>query len=379
MNKNSGGAVTSTKTYYPAGGVMRVDGTRYYVLKDHLGSASVVTNQSATTVGEDRFYPFGETRFTTGNMQTDKLFTGQREITGLGIYNFGARFYSPKLGRFLSADTIVPGYANPQSWNRYSYVANRPLNLTDPTGHRCSPQDDCAGPKYSLEGRVFNLKWRIKHDFGITMSDAVHNWDAQNLMIVYQGLSNINNTVLGGNVQDNVGGSTFLLDGNAAGHYSGFTSGNKVTFYTSATIPLQNLYHEFGHLLDNAFDDAFSSMVGKFPHHEDGVYMFGGYSIGHINSRDTLLETHLQDPYWTPAHLGAPVDALQHPSGDPAEQWADMFANFVAGNIDMKKTGGQAMHQAVSSYLSNPYLTNATSYSHRGGWHPFSPILNPMP
>jgi hypothetical protein len=43
-------------------------------------------------VGENRYYPFGETRFTTGNMQTDKLFTGQHEITGLGIYHFGARY-----------------------------------------------------------------------------------------------------------------------------------------------------------------------------------------------------------------------------------------------------------------------------------------------
>ncbi len=129
--------MTSTKTYYPAGGAMRVDGTRYYVLKDHLGSASVVTNQSATTVGEDRFYPFGETRFTTGSMQTDKLFTGQRAMAGLGIYDYGARFYSPKLGRFLSADSIVPGYTDPQNLNRFSYVKNNPLRYIDPTGHKC--------------------------------------------------------------------------------------------------------------------------------------------------------------------------------------------------------------------------------------------------
>ncbi len=135
VNKNSGGTVTSTKTFYPAGGAMRVDGTRYYVLKDHLGSASVVTNQSATTVGEDRFYPFGETRFTTGSMQTDKLFTGQRQITGLGIYHFGARFYSPKLGRFLSADTVVTNPFNPQDLNRFSYTLNNPIKYIDPTGH----------------------------------------------------------------------------------------------------------------------------------------------------------------------------------------------------------------------------------------------------
>jgi uncharacterized protein len=107
--------------YYPAAGALRVDGTLYYVLKDHLDSASVVTDSSGNTVGEQRYYPFGEMRLSTGAMLTDKLFTGQREMAGLGIYHFGARFreappkqsgagYSPKSGRFLSAD--------PQSLNR---------------------------------------------------------------------------------------------------------------------------------------------------------------------------------------------------------------------------------------------------------------------
>ena len=114
---------------------MRIDSTLYYVLKDHLGSASVMTDASGNIVGEDRFYPFGETRFTTGTMYTDKLFTGQREITGLDIYHYNARFYSPKLGRFLSADTIVPGYTNPQNLNRYSYVRNDPIKYIDPSGH----------------------------------------------------------------------------------------------------------------------------------------------------------------------------------------------------------------------------------------------------
>jgi hypothetical protein len=50
-----------------------------------------VTDASGNEVGEQRYYPFGETRFTTGTMYTDKLFTGQREISGLGIYRFDAR------------------------------------------------------------------------------------------------------------------------------------------------------------------------------------------------------------------------------------------------------------------------------------------------
>ena len=42
---------------------------------------------------------------------------------------------SPYINRFLSADTIVPGYANPQNLNRYSYVRNNPIKYTDPSGH----------------------------------------------------------------------------------------------------------------------------------------------------------------------------------------------------------------------------------------------------
>ncbi len=80
-------------------------------------------------------YAFGETRFSTGNMFTDRLYTGQRWIAELGIYHFNARFYSPKLGRFLSADTMMSGFANPQNLNRFSYAANNPLRYTDPTGH----------------------------------------------------------------------------------------------------------------------------------------------------------------------------------------------------------------------------------------------------
>ena len=135
VDKTSGGTVTRTVTYYPAAGAMRVNGTLYYVLKDHLGSASVVTDSTGTIVGEQRYYPYGETRVTSGTIYTDKLFTGQREMAGLGIYHYGARFYSPKLGRFLSADTIVPNLYNPQDLNRFSYVRNNPLRYTDPTGH----------------------------------------------------------------------------------------------------------------------------------------------------------------------------------------------------------------------------------------------------
>jgi len=114
----------------------------------------VVTDSTGATVGEQRYYPYGETRLTTGTIYTDKLFTGQRDM-GLGIYDFNARMYDPKLGRFLSADTIVPGAGNPQAYNRYAYTLNNPLRYIDPSGHfTCSnnKNNDDYCPGHSTSG-----------------------------------------------------------------------------------------------------------------------------------------------------------------------------------------------------------------------------------
>jgi hypothetical protein len=74
---------------------MRVNDTLYYTLKDHLDSTTGMTDASGSLISQQSYYPFGQTRFTSGTLYTDKLYTGQRDITGLGIYHYNARFYSP--------------------------------------------------------------------------------------------------------------------------------------------------------------------------------------------------------------------------------------------------------------------------------------------
>jgi hypothetical protein len=50
---------------------------------------------------------------------------------------------SPYINRFLQPDSIIPNPLNPQSYNRYSYVTNRPVNFNDPTGHTYLCDEDC--------------------------------------------------------------------------------------------------------------------------------------------------------------------------------------------------------------------------------------------
>ena len=59
--------------------------------------------------------------------------------------HFVARYYDARIGKFISADSIVPDPANPQSLNRYSYVLNNPLRYTDPSGNRWCESEYCIG------------------------------------------------------------------------------------------------------------------------------------------------------------------------------------------------------------------------------------------
>ncbi|MBC7250372.1 MAG: RHS repeat-associated core domain-containing protein [Anaerolineae bacterium] len=114
---------------------MRRGDVVYYLYGDHLGSVSLVTDHAARITARQRFFPYGETRHATGVPPTDFGFTGQRNESTIGLYDYRARFYDPVLGRFISADTVVPNPGKPQDLNRYAYVRNNPLRYTDPSGH----------------------------------------------------------------------------------------------------------------------------------------------------------------------------------------------------------------------------------------------------
>ncbi|PJB34380.1 MAG: hypothetical protein CO108_28440 [Deltaproteobacteria bacterium CG_4_9_14_3_um_filter_63_12] len=109
---------------------MRSGGTVYYLLSDQLNSTSRIVNSAGAVQSTQYYYPFGGNRGGAFSTLTTRRFTGQyHESTlpgGEGLSYYNARWYDAKLGRFISADTIVPSPQNPQTLNRYAYVVNNP-------------------------------------------------------------------------------------------------------------------------------------------------------------------------------------------------------------------------------------------------------------
>lgn len=120
-------------------GLQSAAGTSYYGM-DGLGSVTTLTGQDGTLQRSYAYEAFGATRAETaadGAPGNPLQFTGQYRDAD-GRYNLRARVYDPSLGRLLSVDPIAPALDEP-SVSRYTYVANRPTVLVDPSGELGQP------------------------------------------------------------------------------------------------------------------------------------------------------------------------------------------------------------------------------------------------
>src|SRR5579885_840086 len=111
----------------------------YYLLSDDLSSVTVVVDYTGV-VAAQVFAPYGQVCWAGGTVPTSFAFTGQRADATTGLDYYGARYYDPAAGIFISADTT-----SGSGLNRYGYVAGNPETLTDPTGHYRACSVGCGG------------------------------------------------------------------------------------------------------------------------------------------------------------------------------------------------------------------------------------------
>jgi RHS repeat-associated protein len=137
---------TLTKAFVPLpdGGVAAYtsSGLEYYRHPDWLGSSRLASTPTRGVYADTAYAPFGETYAQSG--ATDPSFTGQDQNTASNLYDFEYREHSPIQGRWISPDAAglaAVSPRDPQSWNRYAYVSNRPLLSIDQTGLYCMWDD----------------------------------------------------------------------------------------------------------------------------------------------------------------------------------------------------------------------------------------------
>jgi RHS repeat-associated protein len=98
-----------------------------YFHADGLGSIVAITNSGGVVTETIDYDPFGQ--LLSGSPPRHG-FTGREWDGEIGMYYYRARYYDPKIGRFISEDPI--GFEG--GLNRYAYVDNNPVRYTDPAG-----------------------------------------------------------------------------------------------------------------------------------------------------------------------------------------------------------------------------------------------------
>jgi RHS repeat-associated protein len=115
-------------------------GKQYYH-HDALGSTIGLTDATGNDAKSYRLDPWGNIRAQSGISDNRRIFTGHEHDLRTGLVYFGARFYDPKTGRFLTQDTYLGESNTPPSLHRYLYAYSNPTVYVDPTG-RAVRRDD---------------------------------------------------------------------------------------------------------------------------------------------------------------------------------------------------------------------------------------------
>ncbi|PIU57397.1 MAG: hypothetical protein COS89_04660, partial [Deltaproteobacteria bacterium CG07_land_8_20_14_0_80_38_7] len=97
---------------------------QYYHL-DEIGSVLHTTNDQGNINETVRYDPFGNINFRVGLSSERYLFASKEYDSETGLIYFGARFYDPETGRFITRDPMEQGI------NHYIFVGNNPLLIEE--------------------------------------------------------------------------------------------------------------------------------------------------------------------------------------------------------------------------------------------------------
>ena len=105
----------------------------YWFTSDHLGSSAFITDGSGVAIQHLEYMAFGEVfvdQRRTG-FGTPYKFNAKELDCESGYYYYSARYYDPRMARFLSVDPLA---GEMPEWGSYTYTFNNPLKYIDPTG-----------------------------------------------------------------------------------------------------------------------------------------------------------------------------------------------------------------------------------------------------
>lgn len=120
-----------------------VNGKDYFYDRDILGNINAVIDSAGTKLVSYSYGDFGEVTEAVADSDEASLvarlnpfkFKGYFFDNETGFYYLKSRYYSPELGRFISADGEIGQVGDTMVMNLFAYCRNNPINLSDEGGN----------------------------------------------------------------------------------------------------------------------------------------------------------------------------------------------------------------------------------------------------
>ena len=140
-------AFVETKTFENGSSISNPVSNIRYQYNNHLGSACLELDDSASIISYEEFHPFGTTSYRSGSSESEVSlkrykYVGKERDEETGLYYYGARYYASWIGRFVSVDPLQDKYPY---YTPYQYAGNKPVTMLDIDGnihHLCYGKSD---------------------------------------------------------------------------------------------------------------------------------------------------------------------------------------------------------------------------------------------
>ncbi|WP_330746901.1 DUF6443 domain-containing protein [Chryseobacterium sp. CP-77] len=150
-----------------------------YNYTDHLGNVRVSYKNNGTgleVIDANNYYPFGLKHqeglivpAPFGGVPYNYKYNG-KELQESGMYDYGARFYMPDIGRWGVVDPLAEQY---RRWSPYNYTMNNPIRFIDPDGRGVTS----TGVKDNKDGTYTVVNAKDDGNNGIYLADDKGNYD----------------------------------------------------------------------------------------------------------------------------------------------------------------------------------------------------------
>jgi RHS repeat-associated protein len=291
-----------------------------YFQQDHLGSTSALTNSLGVAVAQISYDSFGNA--SAGASLTRYTYTGREFDSDTGLYYYRARWYNPRVGRFISEDPIgLNGGVN-----QFSYVGNNPQNAVDPSG--LFNEDVHYYLTYFIATRFPCLS----SDEARLIADADQSTDENHQTSPDAGV-----TLIPGPVPLPIP-NRFIQDKNAVFH--GFNPGNNQFLKERWNVACRTNYVGLGRLL-HYIQDTFSHGGYYSP-----VYghLFGGYAVDDTN-KDVGKASDMASATWFAIRDW--IKATKCNCGDQGDtgvdKWWPQVISFLETDNDQKEAKRQIL------------------------------------